>query len=533
IHRLKSMNLILFLYIIFLSSISVRGCSQAPGNSLNNNSGNNNIPDTIIIKTTDILPLTDTGFVIQPGSRYQLNFDSLNFETEDDSDPGIYTFRGNNQRNSPVRGTLLNSPSKITGDWIFTTGTDTTNGLYGTWGGGAGWTGQPLYVEWSVEEQKELDGVFPQFKNGNSTLKEIIQVSLSGKIYFLDIESGKQTRNPLNVNNPIKGTPSIDGINKRYLLTGQGIQNRGSFGWRIFDLRKQSLLHLELMPSSFAFRMWGACDASPLIEPKTGTFIWPSESGIIFRGVLNNQKILAPEQYRYSFVEHTKQGIESSPAVYKFLGYFSDNAGNVFCVDLRKMQPRWHFFNTDDSDASPVIEVENETPYLYVGNEVDLQGPKGKAFLRKLNGLTGKLEWEYERICYNVTQPKTDNGGMLSTPLAGRKKAKGLIWTIFSRVDLYGRGSFVCLNKSDGTVKYEVPLGYYSWVSPIAVYDPDGNAFIYFSDVGGNIYLINGESGEIVFKQKMDSIFESSPIAIGNRIIQPARGNRIYCFMLQ
>ena len=39
----------------------------------------------------------------------------------------------------------------------------------------------------------------------------------------------------------------------------------------------------------------------------------------------------------------------------------------------------------------------------------------------KNNGLTGKIEWEYERVCYNVTEPKTNNGGTLSTPAVGRK----------------------------------------------------------------------------------------------------------------
>jgi outer membrane protein assembly factor BamB len=287
------------------------------------------------------------------------------------------------------------------------------------------------------------------------------------------------------------------------------------------------------MPSSFATRMWGASDASPLIDGKNKYFVWPTESGIIYRGNLSVQKVPVPEQYHYTFPDHPKQGIESSPAAYKNLGYFTDNNGNVFCIDLRNMSPKWHFFNTDDTDGSPVLEVDQGNPFIYVGNEVDLQGPTGKAYLRKLNGLNGKLEWEYERLCYNVTKPKTDNGGMLSTPVVGKGKVKGLIWTIFSRVDQYGRGSFVCLNTADGKVKYEIPMKSYSWVSPIALYDIEGNAYIYFSDVSGNIYLIDGYSGEIMFKKNLDYIFESSPIAIGNRIIQPARGNRILSFVVK
>jgi hypothetical protein len=522
----------LLLLVLPLLSFSLYSCGQSITNSSNNYIKKNS-HDTILFKQSNIQPLIDTSFTLEPRAHYTINFDSLNFEIENEDSTGIYTFRGNNQRNSPVVGILSGRPTDIINDWIFTTGVDTTSGIYGVWGGGAGWTGQPLYIEWSLKEIKESDGILPEFKNRDSVLKEIIQVSLCGKIYFIDLETGKPTRKPFIINNPIKGTPSIDRVNRKYLLSGQGIQNRGYFAWRIFDLRKQTLLHTEIMPSDFAGRKWGASDAAPLIDGKNNLFVWPTESGIIYRGHLADQDIQTPEQYRYIFPRYPKQGTESSPSAYKNLGYITDNNGNVFCIDMRSMQPRWHFFNTDDTDGSPVIEVEQDTPYVYIGNEVDLQGSSGKAYLRKLNGLTGKVEWQYERVCYSLTKPQTDNGGMLSTPALGIRKAKGLLWTIFSRVDLFGRGSFVCIDTQTGKLKYEIPLNAYSWVSPIAMYDSTGNAYIYFSDVKGNIFLIDGESGEIIFKENLDYIFESSPIAIGNRIIQPARGNRILCFIIR
>lgn len=484
-----------------------------------------------IVGSATFPDLIDKTFTIISRTTYNSNFSNLLFTQEKDSS-GIYTFRGNNQRNSPVLGTLSGRPAKIEKDWVFSTSSDTAKGIYGRWGGGAGWTGQPLYVEWSSQELSSVNGIYPEFINRNTGLREIIQVSLSGKVYFLEAETGKPTRHPLEINNPIKGTPSIDGKNRRFLLVGQGIKNRDIFGWRIFDLRKNVLLHVERMPSSFAPKGWGASDASPLIEPVSGTYIWPTESGVIYRGSLNEEKLPPSEQYKYSIKSHPRQGIESSPSAYGNLGYFTDNAGNTFCLDLRTMKPRWHFFNTDDSDASPVIDVENNIPFIFIGNEVDQQGPEGKAYLRKLNGLTGKLEWEYERHCYSVTKPKTNNGGMLTTPALGRKKADGLIWTIFSRVDANSRGSFVCLNIADGKVKYEIPLRSYSWASPIALYDTEGNAYVYFTDVTGHVYLINGISGEIIFKDKYSNVFESSPVAIGNRIIQPARGNKIFSFII-
>jgi hypothetical protein len=477
--------------------------------------------------------LTDTSFTFISKSGTTVSLDSINFGTDNSDTTCILTFRGNAQRNSPSRGVLKSRPTILKLDWTFYTGSDTTKGLYGVWGGGAGWTGQPLYVKWDKAERGELTGLLQRFRNDTIPLNEIIQVSLSGKVYFIEMESGYATRNPISIDNPVKGTPSIDGKNRNYLLVGQGIQNRGSFAWRVFDLRKKELLHTEYLPSTFALKTWGACDASPLIDGSTGIFIWPTESGVIYRGVLNDKKITGTDQFRYEFSDHPRQGIESSPSAFRHLGYFTDNAGNVFCLDLRTMAPRWSFFNTDDSDSSPVLDITNDSVSVYTGNEVDRQGQKGMAYIRKLDGLTGMLKWQFGMECYAITEPKADNGGILSTPLPGKLKADGIVWAIFSRTTRSGGGLFVCLNDTTGEPVFKVEIKHYSWVSPLAVYDSSGNPYVYFADVGGNIWLYDGLSGELIFNEKYDLTFESSPIAIGNRIIQPARGNRILSFLIK
>jgi hypothetical protein len=73
----------------------------------------------------------------------------------------------------------------------------------------------------------------------------------------------------------------------------------------------------------------------------------------------------------------------------------------------------------------------------------------------------------------------------------------------------------------------------YSWASPIDLYDKDGNCYVFFTDVYGGVYLINGVSGAIIVKQRMDAVFESSPVAWGNRIVVGARGNRIFSFVVE
>lgn len=453
----------------------------------------------------------------------------FDFDTEDPTE--ILTFRGGFQRNSPVINKITITPKSLKSQWFFETRTDTMKGKYGYWGGGAGWTGQPLLLHWSSSECKTIESLYPKYQSRNKDLKEIIQISLSGYVYFIDLETGSKTRDPLYISNPIKGTPSID-PEKKFLLVGQGIPHRNGFHWRCFDLRTGKLLHEEKTPSSFALRGWGASDASPLFTQES-KFIWPTESGVVYFGQASQRGMSQLTQAHYRITAPSKQGTESSPSAFANLMYLTDNGGTVICFDISSMKPRWHYKTGDDIDASPVIDVENGIPYVYVGNEVDKQGDKGTSSFFKLHGLTGEKIWVYSKRCNSTFGKKPNNGGILSTCVIGKGKLQPYIWTVFSRVDSSTGGNLVCLNKQNGKIKYQINLKQYSWVSPIILYNKDGNGYVYLADVGGNIYLFNAENGDLIFKKNIGMTFESSPIAWKNLIIQPARGNQILCFQIE
>jgi outer membrane protein assembly factor BamB len=297
-------------------------------------------------------------------------------------------------------------------------------------------------------------------------------------------------------------------------------------------LRSCKLIHEEKTPSSFAFKGWGASDASPIFTGDA-KFIWPSESGVVYFGQVTSNGVNQLSQARYRITNPSRQGIESSPSAIANLVYMADNGGTVFCLDVRTMKPRWHYTTGDDNDATPVVEVINGVPYVYIGNEVDMQGKRGTASFSKLNGLTGQLIWKYSRKCNSEFGKKPNSGGILSTCCIGKGKIESYVWTVFSRVDSMLSGKLVCINKETGKLKYEINMRQYSWVSPILLYDRLGNAYLYLSDVGGNVYLILAETGEILYKKNIGMTFESSPIAWNNFIIQPARGNQVLCFQLE
>jgi len=80
-------------------------------------------------------------------------------------------------------------------------------GYIDTWTG-VGWNGQPAIVKWSNELRKKMN-LFQDKKDKND-LKEVIYATLDGKIYFLDLDDGSYTRNPINVGAPLKGSVTVD-----------------------------------------------------------------------------------------------------------------------------------------------------------------------------------------------------------------------------------------------------------------------------------------------------------------------------------
>lgn len=199
------------------------------------------------------------------------------------------------------------------------------------------------------------------------------------------------------------------------------------------------------------------------------------------------------------------------------------------------MRPVWWIDNYDDTDASMVLDLQEKgQPFLYVGNEVDKQGEDGLAHIRKLDGLTGKEVWSVNRACRGTSVGgRVNSGGVLASVLPGKKKASDLVFGIFSRVNGSMKGEFVAINKKTGKEKYVIQMDNYSWASPIDLYDKKGNCYVFFTDVYGNVYLIDGVTGEIIVKEKMECVWESSPVAWGNRIVLGSRGNRIFSFLIE
>jgi outer membrane protein assembly factor BamB len=451
---------------------------------------------------------------------------------------GVSTFRGGPRRDRPSYGIIEERPKSLKIKWSYSTGGDAK------WGGGAGWTGQPCIIKWS-DSVKNLMNIAPALKL-DSAFKEVILGSLDGKIYFLDLNSGKPSRPVINIRNPIKGTVSVDPRGWPLLYAGQGISNTGEFGVRIFNLIDQSRIFFVNGRDPFAYRAWAAFDGAPLYAEGKDILFLGGENGVVYSVQLNsnlsfpdsslisNLTILPKvDKYRYQFNTSQYQGIENSLVGYRDQLYFSDNNGFIQCLSANTLDPVWIARNYDDTDATLVLEEEDSIPFLYTGNEVDLQGAKGFTYIKKLNGIDGSTVWEAKYACLTIRGDHPVNGGMLSTPVIGKQNGRDLAIFSLSRYGGMNKGLLVALKKSSGEKAWEVMLDNYAWSSPLDIYDKHGNMYIFLADSKGFVMLFDGLTGELIYKAKIAELFEASPAAFNNMIVIASRPREIFCLEVE
>lgn len=442
---------------------------------------------------------------------------------------GVLTFRGNHLRNQASYGHANIVGYKLVQKWAVQTSS------IGDWGGGGGWTGQGSIIKWDESIKKGMN-IRDAFR-AKPDFKEVIQPSLDGKVYFLDLDTGEKTREPISINNPIKGSVSIDPRGFPLLYVGQGIQQTNEFGYRIHSLIDGKLLHFINGKEPLAYREWGAFDGAPLINRNTDTMYLGGENGVVYQTTLNtnyekelNTISLNPEttKYRYKINGNERVGIENSVAAFRNLLFFADNGGSIQAVDMKEMRPVWALDQTDDTDSTIVLDIEEETPMLYTGTEVDVQGKSGLSTIRKINGVTGEVVWRKIFEASSIVGANPVNGGLLATPVSGKGDISNLIIFTIARVGNLDKGLMVALDKQTGQEIWMKEMDHYSWSSPVDVYTSTGKGYLVQGDSMGNLHLIDGANGETLDKINLGANIEASPVVYENMIVVATRGGFIY-----
>lgn len=440
----------------------------------------------------------------------------------------VLTFRGGPFRDARFGGKIEGRPTEIKVDWTFTTDSDMRDSGHGRWDGGTGWTGQPLYVVWPADDAAKLrnSGMVKPAFNG----EEIIFGSLCSNVYFLDPATGSETREPIPVGNPVKGTVSMDPSFNGNLYVGHGVAPERPFGALLIDLYKDKVVDV-FGEDPKAWRGWGAYDSSAL---RVGQFVFrPAENGSLYKFISKPGKLSLHSVLRYR-VGGVAPGIESSMSVYANYGFVADNHGNVIAVNLNTLKPVWCYRLGDDTDASPVIAVEEGVPYIYIGCEIDLQS-EGEARFVKLNAYDGTEVWRTVTPGkrFNTENGKHFDGGFYASALPGLGNCKDLVFSNCVCNMKGQNGEFVAFDRESGKIVYRTPLKYYAWSSPVCFLNEKDEMFVVTGDCAGRMYIIDGLSGEIIWVGQIGANFESSPVVRDNHLYVGSRGRHIYGLSLK
>lgn len=491
-----------------------------------------------LISSTAIM--VDGEVVEQYESDYEINFDLPERYTELE---GIVTFRGDNFRSGAAYGTAAVSSKTLTKVWSkSTSGLSDTDGIY--WSG-SGWTGQPLIVKWPEATRKNISAMY-DWAREKEGLVEVIYATLDGHVYFYELTSGEYTREPLNLGFNYKGAGALDPRGYPILYVGSGVDSvNGRSRVKVVNLIDNSVMFEFGHNETFANRGWHMFDSSPLVSAETDQLIYPGENGILYIIHLNTkyneqtgELSVDPDnivKWKYNGVRSGSRywlGVESSAAIINNYIFLADNGGNLMCLDLNTLELVWVQDVLDDTNCSPVVDVEDGHPYIYISTSFHYGWRSYSTAaipIFKIDAETGEIVWRTDYTCYTVQDL---SGGVQGTIAVGKNKLSDMIFVPIARTPGASSGTLAALKKDTGEVVWEKETSMYSWSSPVDFYDADGNGYLLYCNSGFNMFLIDGKTGEQLDYMNLGGNIEASPAMYGNYAVVGTRAMRTYCIQV-
>ena len=491
-----------------------------------------------LISSTAIM--VDGEVVEEYESDYEINFDLPERYTELE---GIVTFRGDNFRSGAAYGTVAVSSKTLTKVWSkSTSGLSDTDGIY--WSG-SGWTGQPLIVKWPEATRKNISAMY-DWAREKEGLVEVIYATLDGHVYFYELTSGEYTREPLNLGFNYKGAGALDPRGYPILYVGSGVDSvNGRSRVKVVNLIDNSVMFEFGHNETFANRGWHMFDSSPLVSAETDQLIYPGENGILYIIHLNTkyneqtgELSVDPDnivKWKYNGVRSGSRywlGVESSAAIINNYIFLADNGGNLMCLDLNTLELVWVQDVLDDTNCSPVVDIEDGHPYIYISTSFHYGWRSYSTAaipIFKIDAETGEIVWRTDYTCYTVQDL---SGGVQGTIAVGKNKLSDMIFVPIARTPGASSGTLAALKKDTGEVVWEKETSMYSWSSPVDFYDADGNGYLLYCNSGFNMFLIDGKTGEQLDYMNLGGNIEASPAMYGNYAVVGTRAMRTYCIQV-
>ncbi|MEG2009435.1 MAG: PQQ-binding-like beta-propeller repeat protein [Oscillospiraceae bacterium] len=456
---------------------------------------------------------------------------------------GIVTFRGNNFRDSASYGTANIKTGKFSKTpWkVRTASLQAPDGNVWT---GSGWVGQPLVMTWPKNVRAHMN--MYDFAKNAEKLTEVIYATMDGNVYFIDLATGQKTRDDLILGYTFKGAGALDPRGYPILYLGSGYNStKGTSHAFIINLLDCSVMHEFGAADPYSLRgSLSFFDGSALVDAEGDRLIYPGENGILYIIKLNTNYdpdagtlSIAPSdvvKWRYNGVRSSQQkywlGMEDSAIIWRSHIIMSDNGGNLMCLNLNTLKLEWVQDVLDDTNCTPVLELENGHPYVYTSTSFHggWRAPSNGTVnipIWKIDAVSGEIVWKKEYDCY--TQDGV-SGGVQGTLALGKNGLKDLIFVPVAKTPSPSSGILVALNKQTGEVVWELETQMYAWSSPVAVYDSQGKGYLVFCTAGGYMYLIDGLTKEVLDFVDVGGNVEASPIVFNNKVVVGTRTQEIW-----
>jgi outer membrane protein assembly factor BamB len=306
-----------------------------------------------------------------------------------------------------------------------------------------------------------------------------------------------------------------------------------------------SVLHTFGSGDSFAPRSWNAADGSALVDAETDMLIYPSENGAIYFIKLNSvfdpdegTVTIAPSspvKWRFSGKRSQSDGkywlgMESSAAIWRGFLIISDNGGHLICLDINTLELVWVQDVLDDTNCTPVIGLEDGHPYVYISTSFHggwraSTGSSATVPIWKIDAVNGEIVWQADYKCCTADGV---SGGVQGTAALGTQGLSGLVYVPVARTPTVGAGVLAALDTDTGEVVWELRTNRYAWSSPVCVYDQDGNGYVIYCTSDGNMYLLDGRTGETRDSISLGGLIEASPAVYGNTVVIGTRELRTW-----
>lgn len=456
---------------------------------------------------------------------------------------GILTYRGNAFRQNAAVGTVEDA-TRLTQVWAVETGS--LKGKSRTYYGFS-WANQPVIEQWARRVRQDMDLLAG--KNDKTALKEVIAASLDGNIYFLDLEDGSKTREPIELGYPMRSTPSLSTLAYPQMSVGQYARflanKTGSIGQHFYDLltNKENLTIDGLDGGSKKDRAYndvGAFDGSALYDRNSDTYITVGTNGMLYTVRMNtvyqtpdentaNLEVSPKITMMKSRTKNQKDAntaVESSIAMYGCHVFYADVQGVLRCVDTTTMSTVWAVETGDAVKSAIALDFDdNGRLWLYAANTL-LNRSKGDVTIRRYDATTGAEDWAF---AINATKNKTYTAGAMASPVIGQYQLGDLVYYTLSYISATGsekltvsgaqEGVLIALEKQTGKVVWSKSLGGYCYSSPVAVYNENGKGWIIQATSDGVLMLLDGLTGETITTLQLNGTIEASPAVYQNMLV--------------